>query len=180
MLRSPASTQISNKWKLFQLVQSTKPYVVNKFWINFEKNNTCNKWLSTSSDSSFTIIIDQNQTQQSVPVAAISVSSQRQLPNIAHAKKISQHYTVQSSDLDDMTGKFSDNKQSCCNLKYIDRNRNEQKWKCGSTYELMMSSIDTCWHIHFAQVQIIMYIHVCIHVKHAYMYIVYFVPNVHV
>ncbi|VDI30934.1 Hypothetical predicted protein [Mytilus galloprovincialis] len=34
----------------------------------------------------------------------MSVSSQRQLTSIALATKISQHYTVQSSDWDDMTG----------------------------------------------------------------------------
>lgn len=90
------------------------------------------------------ISLTKSQTQQSVPVAAMSVSSQRQLPSIAPATKISQRYTVQSSDWDDMTGKFSDDKQSCCNLKCIDRHRNKQKWKFGSTYELMMSSIDTC------------------------------------
>ncbi|CAC5407727.1 unnamed protein product [Mytilus coruscus] len=104
MLRSPASTQISKQMKTFPTCTIATPLCsIPSFESILTKATHVTSGKLHLVTVPLPISLTKCQTQQSVPVAAMPVPSQRQLPSIAPAPEISQQYTVQSSDRHDMS-----------------------------------------------------------------------------
>ncbi|CAC5414675.1 unnamed protein product [Mytilus coruscus] len=104
MLRSPASTQISIQMKTFPTCTIATPLCrIPSFESILTKATHVTSGKLHLVTVPLPISLTKCQAQQSVPVAAMPVPSQRQLPSIAPAPEISQQYTVQSSDRHDMS-----------------------------------------------------------------------------